>query len=406
MQTMPILTLHTAEVLLTMTGPPIFGGGVIVDAGGTIVEAGKLGELRSGYEARQDHQVLMPGVVNCHIHLTDAARDGLVPGGEGLIRWVRGLLAERGAPRSQEERDEAALQVLHEMRRRGTVAVGEVVNDFGTIDPIARSGMRCRLIHELIAFDPARARKAIEGARSGAREREFPATISPTIGAHAPYSVSPELMRLIAEEDARTGTFLYQHLAEDPDERVLYEEGGGSWRDFLQALGAWNEEWRGVGISPIACYDSLGLLNDRFVAVHLADARPEEIDLLARRGAMAILSPYSNLHITGKLPPFEAIVRSGLRFGLGTDGRGSNPGIDVFDEARILLEQWPDLKPGALLEGLTRSGAAILQFDDLGVIAPGTRPGLVAVELDGIEEDLGVLERRIIVDSRSRRLVV
>lgn len=402
---MSSLTLHLADVLLTMEGAPLYDAGVVVDEDGWIVEIGPARELRAMHQRRQEHQILMPGVLNCHIHLTDAARQSPVPGGQGLIQWVRGLLAGRGAEITPEQREEAMRGRLEEMRAAGTVAVGEVVNDGGTVGSIAGSGMRCRLIHELIAFRADAAKKVMDAARHAADTRQLPETIAATIGAHAPYSVSPALMKLIAAENARRGTFLYQHLAEDPDERALYEHGGGSWREFLMGLGAWDDSWRGVGMPPIAYYDSLGLLDDRFVAVHLADATADEIDLLAQRGTMAILSPFSNLHITGKLPPFEAIIRSGMRFALGTDGRGSNPGSDVFGEARILLQYWPDLKPGALLEALTRSGAGILQFGELGIIRPGSRPGLLAVELKDIPHDLGALERAIILDAGSRRLV-
>lgn len=403
--TMSLLTLHTADVLLTMEGAPLYDAGVVVDEDGRIVEIGSAREMRVLHERRRDHQILMPGVLNCHIHLTDAAREVPVPGGQGLIQWVRGLLSGRGGEVAPEDRERAIRGRLEEMRAGGTVAIGEVVNDGGTLGPIADSGMRCRLIHELIAFRAEAAEKVIAAARQEADTRQLPETISATIGAHAPYSVSPELMKLIAAENAHRGTFLYQHLAEDPDERDLYEHGGGAWREFLKGLGAWDERWQGVGMSPIAYYDSLGLLNDRFVAVHLADATADEIDLLARRGTMAILSPFSNLHITGKLPLFESIIRSGMRFALGTDGRGSNPGSDVFGEARILLEYWPDLKPGALLDALTRSGAGILQFGELGVIRPGSRPGLLAVELDNVPHDFGALERAIILDAGSRQLV-
>lgn len=402
---MASLTLHTAELLLPMEVAPVPAAGVVVDEAGMVVEMGRLADIRSGYDSRHDHHLLMPGVLNCHVHLTDAARTEPVSGGEGLVRWAGRLLAERSEGPAPEKRHDAVLRLLARMREQGTVAVGEVANDFGTLEPIARSGMRCRLIQELIAFRGDLAGAMLARAVESVGEHHFPASIASTIGAHAPYSVSPALMRLIADEDARHGTFLYQHLAEDPAERELYEHGGGLWRGFLERLGSWDPSWHGTGMSPIAFYDAIGLLNDRFVAVHLADATPEEIALLAQRGAMAILSPYSNLHITGLLPPFESIVRSGMRFALGTDGRGSNPGSDVFGEARILLEHWPDLKPGALLEALTRSGAHILQFPELGVIRPGACPGLLAVELDAIPDDPGTLERRIIVDSRSRRPV-
>ena len=56
----------------------------------------------------------MPGVLNCHVHLTDAAQQKPVPGGEGLIRWVGELLASRGLQVDEKESvDVAALDIVN-----------------------------------------------------------------------------------------------------------------------------------------------------------------------------------------------------------------------------------------------------------------------------------------------------
>jgi 5-methylthioadenosine/S-adenosylhomocysteine deaminase len=155
--------------------------------------------------------------------------------------------------------------------------------------------------------------------------------------------------------------------------------------------------------SPIAYYDELGLLNDRFIAVHLADATASEIRLLAGRGVRAILSPSSNLHITGALPPLDAIAKYGMRFAFGTDGRGSNASIDVVGEARLLWEQAPELPAGRYLDALTSAGAEILQFEELGTIGRGARPGLLSVEVDAATDDVRSLERQILTSPASKR---
>lgn len=377
-------------------------GGVVVDEDGTIVEVVSRGFV--DHDIRYDHQILLPGVLNCHVHLTDARREVPVPGGEGLNQWARKLLATRGEESRSPDRDlgDAVADVLRRMREGGTYGIGEVVNNFDTLAPIARSGMRCRLIHELIGFKGELAQTIMERSLTAEAATEWPETVAYGFGVHAPFSVSPWLMQLAAERSGERDLFFYQHLAEDPDERLLYEQGKGPWNNLLHEIGSWDDNWEPPGVSPIEYYDRIGVLNDRFVAVHLADARPDEIDLLARRGVRAILSPTSNLHITGKLPPMEAIVESGMQFALGTDGRGSNPSVDVFSEARILLEHWPDLPAGLILEALTSAGADILQFDDMGRIDREMRPGLVSIEMANASDDMRALEREIIMGAPRR----
>jgi aminodeoxyfutalosine deaminase len=402
----PLRILHTAELLLPMGGqPPIRDAGVIVDDEGTILEVGPFTSLRPGYDMRYAHSVLVPGVLNCHIHLADAGTIVPVPGGKGLINWVGHLLAKRQESSLNDNTDTAMREQLRAMREAGTVAIGEVSNDLGALDAIRDSGLRCRLMHELIGFRRERAGELIGLARQASHRSDWNDSIAYTVASHAPYSVSPDLMREIEALNDSLGTYTYQHLAEDPDERLLYESASGPWPEFLERIGAWEPTWEVTGLSPIEYYDRAGLLNDHFVAVHLADARPQEIELLARRGVKAILSPTSNLHITGKLPDLESIVRSGMTFALGTDGRGSNPSVDVFDEAKVLLERWPDLKPGIMLEALTTAGGEVLQFGDMGSITVGNRPGLISVTVRSVTDNLRNLESAIVQEPLRRNRV-
>ncbi|MBS1913623.1 MAG: amidohydrolase family protein [Bacteroidetes bacterium] len=403
-------TLHTADIVLPMGGAPLIErGGVVVDGDGTILAVGEREHLGSAFDAELHHGILMPGVLNAHVHLTDARREERVPGGDGLNAWVRRLMAARGeeatrdAARAAVPLNDAVAAALLEMKRAGTVAIGEVANNYGTFDAIARSGMHCRFIHELIGFRGVRAAAILEAALESEAATAFPRTIHHTLAAHAPYSVSPGLMQLIAETAGGRGRRFHQHLAEDPAERELYMHGGGPWRDYLEQVGAWDDAWVPPGSGPIAFYEKAGLLSERFVAVHLAEATRDELATLGRHGVRAILSPASNLHITGLLPDLEAIVREGIPFALGTDGRGSGLGVDVFEEAHILLQRWPDLPPGILLQALTDVAADTLELPGLGRLAVGAQPGLLALDLAVPGPDLRQVERAVITSGADRR---
>lgn len=401
-------TLHTCEFLYSPDlDSPQVDQALLVDEAGTILAVDSIGALKDAGDARIDHQILMPGVVNAHIHLTDAGRTEQVPGGDGLVPWVQTLMGTRGAGLTLKEREEAVARTLAEMREGGTSAIGEVVNNAATLPMIRDSGISCLLIHELIAFRLDRIEGILAGADQVLRENSWHETLRHALGAHAPYSVAPNLMKEIAVRSRVAGRRFYQHLAEDPDERELYEKGTGGWRDFLQSIGAWEETWVPPGLSPIPFYDRLGILDENFVAVHLADATPEELALLGERGVRAVLSPRSNLHITGLFPDVRAMVRAGIPLALGTDGRGSSPSMDVFDEAAVILERLPDLPPGTLLQALTSGGADALGFDRLGRFRIGTRPGVISVRVnDSVSSDLRSLEEGILLKSGGRERIV
>lgn len=405
-------TLHTCELLYSpgLAAPGVDCAVLVEDEGeeaGTILAVGSAALLRDEGDRRAAHQILMPGVVNAHIHLTDAGRKERVPGGEGFIPWVRILMRTRTAELTPDERQQAIGATLDEMRQSGTVAVGEVVNSAGTLPAIRASGMECLLIHELIAFRRDRIDGILAEADRLLEKNLWDERVRHALGAHAPYSVAPELMVRMAERSRAAGSRFFQHLAEDPAERELYETGSGGWKDFLEEFGAWEPDWRPPGLSPIPFYDRLGVLDGNFTAVHLADAAAEELALLGRRGVRAILSPRSNLHITGLFPDVPAMIAAGIPLAFGTDGRGSSPGMDVFDEAAVVAERFPDLPPGVLLRGLTEGGGLALGFDHLGKIVPGTRPGLVSVRTEEpVSSDPRDLERAILLRSRRRERIV
>ena len=416
------MKLYTAEILFRGDGSVLRDAAVVVDERGTIVEVGAIGSVAAAPAERHAFQVLMPGVVNAHTHLTDAEITTPVPGGGSLPDWVRRLLTERlRRPKPEEateddpRRDNGPMQsvslravasVLAAMRESGTVAIGEICNGTATLEPVHESGMLTRFSQEVLAFRPDAAAPAFELALEVERGARWSDRVRPTVGIHAPYSVSPELALMIRDHNRSLGRITYEHLVEDPAERELYESGTGPWKEYLERIGAWDGSWKPPGMPPLAYYDTLGLLTPDLAAVHLADATREEIALVVDRGVRAILSPTSNLHIGDRLPPMRDIVEQGLRFALGTDGRGSNPSVDVFDEARLLAERFEWLDGLLLFDALTSNGADVLGFDSIGRIAPGLAPGLVAAEVAGLDGPASAIARRVIVEPISRRRIV
>lgn len=402
------MTLYRTELLLVGDGSVRRGVDVAADDGGTIVEIAPIGAIRAGVSRRRDAQVLMPGVVNAHTHLTDAEIESPVPGGDGLPAWVRRLLDHRIRRPGPEQSISVSsvADVLRRMRDAGTVAIGEVSNGTATLEPVLQSGMLTRYIQEVLGFARDRAEPAMRRAIEVEQEGRWNDNVRPTFGIHAPYSVSPELAARIIGHNTRCGRITYEHLAEDPAERELYETGGGPWREYLEEIGAWDSTWRAPGESALAHYERLGLLGPNLAAVHLADATAEEIALVAARGVRVILSPTSNVHIGNRVPPLAEIVRRDIPFALGTDGRGSNPSVDVFDEARLLAERFEWIDGMLLLRALTTSGAAVLGISGIGVIEPGMRPGLIAVELDSLSGSDSDIARRIVLEPNSRRRIL
>jgi cytosine/adenosine deaminase-related metal-dependent hydrolase len=148
---------------------------------------------------------------------------------------------------------------------------------------------------------------------------------------------------------------------------------------------------------PIDVASDRGLLAPDVLLVHLTDIRSRELDLVAASGAEVVLCPRSNLFIEVKLPPLTEMLNAGLKPALGTDSLASNLSLDVLAEAKALADRFPSVSPGVLVDMATTNGARALGRNDLGRLAKGRRPGILAVEgeLGANDDPCGWLLRRL-----------
>ena len=346
------MIVHAAPWVVPIASPPLRDGAVALD-GDRVVAVGSVDALRpllrSAGSVVEHRGVLMPGVINAHLHLE--LSHVRVPGGDGLVPWIRRLLATRSAPDAN-----AARAAAKAMAARGTVGAVDISNDGATDALFADAGIEARVLHERIAP---------RGEPSDARGRETP---------HATYSCGPAALRTLA---ARNGGHIASiHLEEDPAEAAGLVDGGGPFAEFLRERDALPSV-DVPGVRPIAWLDSLGVLGPGTLLVHLTVADSDSLDRAARNGCIAVLCPRSNLHIGGRLPPVGGIRAAGLRAALGTDSLASSPTLDVLGEVQALARAGVDAE--WLVRAATLGGALALGASHLGVLGVGKRPGVIVL---------------------------
>jgi len=326
-------------------------------------------EARFGPGERID-AVLLPALVNAHTHLELSHLRGRVPGGEGLVPWIRLFLSARAADPHPGPALDAAIAELEDA---GVAAVGEVTNTLDTLPHLARAGLAGTVFHEVFGLSEARIGAALAEAR--ARRAADPAPgpgISVVTTPHAVYSTNP---RVVAEL-LRAGAASI-HVAEDPAERQFCSEGAGPLASLVHALGAIEVAPRGR--SAIAC--AAPHLSPRSLAVHVVDLDDEDVSELARSGATAVLCPRSNLHIGGRLPDLPRLLAAGVPLAVGTDSLASSPSLSPLLELATLRRAFPQVLPRSLL-ALAWNGRAV-GAASVGLLAPGRAPGLLAAPLTG-----------------------
>jgi aminodeoxyfutalosine deaminase len=375
-----------ADVLVTGDADPIRDGAVIVAPNGVIEDVGPAERVlpaHAGVHVERVRGCVLPGLVNAHTHLELSALRGQVRGGSGFVPWVEEMLAIR--VETLPEQDEATIdRALDELLAHGTAAVGEVTNSLAAVRGLARRGIAGCVFHEVFGIE----REPLER-----RVADLPVLVERTVGSwpsddlryavspHTLYTTHPDVVGRLVHDARQRGVRLSLHLAEHAAERRFLEGGDGPVADWYRTrLKLRPESIQWPGKSSVAFADALGALGPHVLCVHLTDARPEELELVARREAPVVFCPRSNLHIETRLPPLLAARKAGILPALGTDSLASNALLDVLAEARALADRFPTTSPRELLRMATWEGARALGRADLGRIAKGARPGLFAID--------------------------
>lgn len=343
---------------------------------GAIAWIGRAGarDAPRGEVVELGHGVLLPGLVNAHCHLELTHLAGRIDPGGGFVSWVERLVDAR--PRfADAEVDAGIARGIAESVAAGTAAIGDVSNTLRSVPPLAASPLRAVVFHELIGWDPGVATDTVAGAERRLEEvggRRPAPNVEVRIAVHAPHSVSPELMRAIADRGGPAAI----HLAESREETGFLATGTGEWSAFLRRRGLGHVAFAGSGRSPVAYLDGLGALRRGTVCAHCVQVDAGDCRLLAARGASVVLCPRSNRTLDVGRAPLEDLLAAGVRCAVGTDSRASAPSLDLLQEAAALHREWPGVPAATIIRMATIEGARALGLDGLGAIEVGQAAAL------------------------------
>ena len=369
---MPVRVVAAPWVLSGSDAPPLTDGAVALD-GDRIVALGPRADVEARYgPADPLDSVILPAMVNAHLHLELSHLAGKVPGGIGLVPWIEALVLLRARGGDIEEgmaRGAAALRLA------GVAAVGDVTNGLTSGRHLAREGIAGTLFHEIYGFTEDRAAEAL---RLAAEVRERLGDPGPGLrvapSPHAVYSTHPATAAALL----RAGPSSI-HLAEVPDERRFVAEAAGPFADLVLRLGLSPGALRPFARSPV---DAVAVhLGAQTLVVHAVDVDDEDLVALRRSGATVVVCPRSNQHVSGRLPDLPRLLAAGIPLAVGTDSLASSPSLSPLEELAVLHRAFPDLLPGRLL-ALAWNGAAV-GAPAVGRLLPGSAPGLLAAPLRG-----------------------
>src|SRR5215218_4715753 len=383
--------IFAAGTLMPISSPPLRDGALLVREG-RIEAVGDLTDIgRENPEAEVrffPNYTIIPGAINAHAHLGFRRKDA--PEGGTFSGWLRTLI-ER-LPEKEAWTAEAARDCAREAIESGTTYMAESSPYGECLPQLAESGMAGTVYAEFFPHEIGAPEEAVEfivakvrGLREGLPER-----VDAQVSVHSPYTVDPESSRLAARRTRELGWRLAIHLSESPEEVEFLREGTGGLSDIFG-----HNDWGGTGLSPVRYAESVELLAPETIAAHLATgASEDDIEILAQAGVAVAHCPRSNAYLRCGVSPVPAMIASGFRVGMGTDGLWSSPSMNLFEETLFAVELH-GMSGAAGLELATLGGARALGIEaGRGTLEVGKWADLAVVETlqeDG-DRERGVLE--------------
>jgi len=382
-----------ADVLVEDDRFTAVGENLPVPAGAEVVDAGD--------------KLLMPGLVNAHVHSWEALFKGrydnlplelwmllaypilgLEPMSDRLV-YLRTLLVGmeslRGgvtcllddvieSPRQSMDALDAVFRGYEDIGIRANCS-GNIVNrPYIDTLPFVDEIIPAELLAEARAVAPRSTEEYLQFSKEAlARYDGRAGRLRYVIAPSGPQRCTDDLLVAADELSRQHDTTFHIHVLETKTQAVTGREFYG--RTLVEYL------------------DGVGVLSDRATLAHGVWLTGTDIARLGEVGASVAHNPVSNLKLGAGIAPWRALLDAGVNLGLGSDGLSTNDSARMFDvvKAAATLHKvtspdyltWPTAEE--VLWAATRGGARSARLaDQVGSIEPGRKADFVVLDLRSV----------------------
>jgi len=317
-------------------------------------------------------KVLIPGLVNTHTHLAMSLLRGLA---DDLVldTWLNDYIWPTEANLDGKLCYVGAKLACAEMIKSGTTTFNDM---YFYMDHVAQavdeSGIRGNITHGMLDQGDEEKRRAeykeslriIDKCHNTADGR-----IKVSLGPHAPYTCSTELLSWVRKKASQLGVRIHIHVSETEFEV----------KNIIDTYDA----------RPFEYLDNINFLDQDVLAAHTVWPSNNEMDIIKERGVNISHNPVSNMKLASGISPVAKMLDKGINVSLGTDGAASNNNMDMLEEMKIAaLGQKVNtfdptvLKADDVFKMATIGGATALGLsDELGTIKVGKKADLILVNM-------------------------
>lgn len=374
--------LITGGAVVTMDGERrVFDNGFVAIRGGRIVDIGDAAQLKTkryipGQTINARGKIVLPGLINAHTHVPMVLFRGIADD-LNLQDWLTKYIFPAEAKNVTREFVIAGTRLgLAEMIQGGITTYADMYYFEDAIaEETKRAGMRGVLGETVIDFPVADNKtwaEAMAYSEKFLARWKGDSLITAAIAPHAPYTVSTEHLNDVRALAEKLDAPILTHLAEAPTET-----------EFIAKT---------YNTTPVKYLERINFLSPRLLAAHVVHVNDEEIAILKRHEVGIAHCPQSNMKLASGTAPIPAMVKAGLRVGLGTDGAASNHDLSLWEEidtaAKLhkLISGDPTAVPAQdALAMATIGGARALHLEkEIGSLETGKRADVILVDLSAL----------------------
>ncbi|MDY6872533.1 MAG: amidohydrolase, partial [Chloroflexota bacterium] len=335
-----------------------------------------LEEVQSDKVMDCDGKILMPGLINAHTHVPMTLLRGLADDLR-LDVWLMGYMmpVEREFVSPEFVRLGTELACAECIRSGTTTFVDMYYFEDEIAEATAEIGLRAICSQSILKFpspDATYYEESLANAEAFIEKWKDHPLIVPSVGPHAPYTCTDEILRACADLAVKYDVPLHIHLAETAGEVENIR------REF--------------GMPVIPYVKKRGIFDAKVIAAHCVHIDEGEMRTIQHANAGIAHNPSSNLKLASGFANVKRMLELKVNVGIGTDGPASNNDLDMIEEIRLasMIAKAASGDPTALparqtLAMATSMGAKAVHIDHItGSLVPGKRADLILIGIDEI----------------------
>lgn len=372
------LILKNAVVLSMNDEYSIFNPGALAVKNDSIMAVGNQSEILDQFQADQvmdcEGKILMPGLINAHTHVPMTLLRGLADDLR-LDVWLMGYMmpVEREFVSPEFVRLGTKLACAESIRSGVTTFVDMYYFESEIAEATAEVGLRAICSQSVLKFpspDATYFEESLAAAEAFINEWKGHPLIIPSIGPHAVYTCTDEILRACSQLAQKYDVPLHIHVSETANEVDNIRQQSGM---------------------PVVPYlKKRDIFDAKVIAAHCVHIDEGEMRTIQRAGAGIAHNPSSNLKLASGFANVTKMLELGVNVGIGTDGPASNNDLDMVEEIRLasMVAKCASGDPTVLparqtLAMATCLGAKAVHIDHLtGSLVPGKRADLILLSID------------------------